>query len=258
VSQSVSNLLSNAAKYTPPGGRIDLTVNAEAAGLTIIVKDTGRGFEPAAISTMFEMFTRVAPPGEREAGLGIGLALVRQLITLHGGTVEASSTGVGQGSEFRIHLPGAVVVDKAGDPAPAPSAISAPGSSGGKVLVVDDNRDSADALALVLETQGYEVMVGYSGQEALELAQQARPAAMILDIGMPDVTGYEVARRLRQQPWGQHVLLVAMTGWGQAKDKELARAAGFDCHFTKPLDPGELQRQLTAFFGRHNLGRTVS
>ena len=113
--------------------------------------------------------------------------------------------------------------------------------------MVDDNRDSADALAMVLEADGYQVMVGYSGQQALDIARQARPDAVVLDIGMPDITGFEVARRIRQEPWGRDVLLVAMTGWGQAKDKERAKAAGFDRHFTKPLDPGELQRLLAAF-----------
>jgi len=251
ISQSVANLLSNAAKYSARAAEITLDVAAGAAGeLTVIVKDTGIGFEKSDVPAMFQMFSRVATEGERETGLGIGLALVRQLIALHGGTVEASSPGRGQGSEFTIRLPGAVVIKESGKPALTPSMSSISAEAGGKILVVDDNRDSADALSLVLASDGYEVIVGYSGREALQLARQAHPAAIILDIGMADLTGYEVARRLRLEPWGQGALLVAMTGWGQARDKELARQAGFDRHFTKPLDTDELERELAAFFGR--------
>jgi signal transduction histidine kinase/CheY-like chemotaxis protein len=251
VSQAVANLLSNAAKYTPPGGHIGLSAFADAAGLTIIVSDTGMGFECADIPAMFEMFTRVAPAGEREEGLGIGLALVKHLITLHGGTVDAISAGAGHGSEFTIHIPGVVITDRADNSALTPGTLPA-AAPGGKVLVVDDNRDSADTLALVLESDGYDVTVSYSGQQGLQLAQNGRPDAVILDIGIPDLTGYEVARRLRLEAWGREVFLIAMTGWGQVKDKELARQAGFDRHFTKPLDPGELQRELAAFFARRD------
>jgi DNA-binding response OmpR family regulator len=140
-----------------------------------------------------------------------------------------------------------VALTTAGNPVPAP-AEPAPRAGGDRVLVVDDNRDSADALAMVLQLEGFEVTVGYSGEEALRLAQQVQPRAVILDIGMPDLSGYEVARRLRAQPWGRDAFLLAMTGWGQAEDKQRARDAGFDRHLTKPLDPGELQRQLVAFF----------
>jgi signal transduction histidine kinase/CheY-like chemotaxis protein len=248
ISQAVANLLSNAAKYTPPGGHIELTVRAESAGLTIIVTDTGIGFEPSALADMFEIFTRGAPSSETEPGLGLGLALVRQLVTLHGGTVEAQSTGIGKGSEFKIHIPDAVVMNIESNLVPVSIASASRTPPHGKVVVVDDNRDSADALGLVLEMQGYEVMVGYSGHDALRLAQHLKPEAVILDIGMPDLTGYEVARRLRGEHWGREIFLVAMTGWGQARDKEFAREAGFDQHFTKPLDPDDLNRQLAAFF----------
>lgn len=250
-SQSVANLLSNAAKYTAPGGEISLSVVLTADGLTLSVKDTGVGFEPGDVAAMFEMFSRVARSGEPETGLGIGLALVKHLITLHGGTVLASSAGVGQGSEFTINLPATVVINKAGKEAMIPAmGSSVPAATGSTVLVVDDNRDSADALAFLLKADGYEVLVGYSGHDALELAVRSHPAAIILDIGMPDMTGYEVARRLRQQPWGRDALLVAMTGWGQAKDKQLAKEAGFNRHFTKPLDSDELELELAAFFRR--------
>ncbi len=255
ISQAVANLLTNAAKYTNPGGHISLAVNTDAQGIAIAVKDTGIGFEPSAVGEMFEMFAQVSeakPTSDR--GLGIGLALVRAFIALHGGTVEATSGGADQGSEFRIRIPGSIVIGKRAGVALNPTDIAVSNGARCKVLVVDDNRDSADALALVLEADGYQVMVGYSGQQALDIARQARPDAVILDIGMPDITGFEVARRIRQEPWGRDALLVAMTGWGQAKDKERAKAAGFDRHFTKPLDPGELQRLLAAFVEKRGLG----
>jgi signal transduction histidine kinase/CheY-like chemotaxis protein len=247
VSQAIANLLSNAAKYTNPGGHICLTVHAEPTGLTITVADTGIGFEPAAVHDMFEMFTQVTSTEPRERGLGIGLALVKGLVALHGGRVQAHSAGVGQGSEFTIYLPGAVVIGQLAKTALIPRDIPIARSAGCKVLVVDDNRDSADALALVLESDGYAVTTGYSGADALALARQEQPDAVILDIGLPDFTGYEVARHLRREAWGKDALIVAMTGWGQVEDKERAFTAGFDRHFTKPLDPGELQRLLAGF-----------
>ena len=248
ISQAVANLLTNAAKYTNPGGHISLVVTTDTQGISITVKDTGIGFAPSAVGEMFEMFAQVSEgKHSSDRGLGIGLALVRAFIALHGGTVEATSGGTDQGSEFRIRIPGSIVIGKRAGVALNPSDIPVSNGARCKVLVVDDNRDSADALALVLEADGYQVMVGYSGQQALDIARQARPDAVVLDIGMPDITGFEVARRIRQEPWGRDVLLVAMTGWGQAKDKERAKAAGFDRHFTKPLDPGELQRLLAAF-----------
>jgi signal transduction histidine kinase len=248
ISQAVANLLTNAAKYTNPGGHISLLVETDGPALAITVKDTGIGFEPSAAGEMFEMFAQVSrSKATSERGLGIGLALVRAFVALHGGTVEATSGGSDQGSEFRIRIPGSIVTGKQADVALNPSDLPASEGARCRVLVVDDNRDSADALALVLAADGYRVLVGYSGQQALDIAQQSQPDAIILDIGMPDMTGYEVARRIRQQPWGRDALLVAMTGWGQAKDKERAKAAGFDRHFTKPLDPGELQKLLEAF-----------
>ena len=247
VSQAIANLLTNAAKYTKPGGQISLSIDAGPAGLAITIKDNGIGFEPAAVPDMFEMFTQVTSPEQREHGLGIGLALVKGLIALHGGTVEARSAGVGRGSEFTIDLPSSTVIGLQAGSALSPADIPVMNGARCKVLVVDDNRDSADALALLLESDGYVVITGYSGTDALRLASQHHPDAVILDIGMSDLTGYEVARRLRQEAWGRDVMLVAMTGWGQVQDKERSTAAGFDRHFTKPLDPGELQRLLAQF-----------
>jgi signal transduction histidine kinase/ActR/RegA family two-component response regulator len=250
LSQAIANLLSNAAKYTPPGGRISLTVHTEGDALIVTVADSGIGFQRSSIPAMFEMFTRITPELERgESGLGIGLALVKHLVALHGGTVEVNSDGEGRGSEFTLRVPGAVPAG--GGPAAATATLAqdsrvAPASIA-KVLVIDDNRDSADALTLVLQEDGHQVTVGYSGSEAMELAGRVHPDAVFLDIGMPDISGYDVARRLRREPWGRGILLVAMTGWGQPKDKELAQSAGFDRHFTKPIDPTELQTLLAAF-----------
>ena len=247
VSQALANLLTNAAKYTDPGGRITLAVHLKPTTLTMIVSDTGIGFEKAALPQMFEMFAQVGAAEHRtERGLGIGLALVKSLIHLHGGTVEATSAGLGYGSDFLIHLPSSVIV---ANPAKAtvdvPSTV--PSLTRGRVLVTDDNRDSADSLALILELEGYDVAVTYSGHQSIERGRLESPDAVILDIGMADMTGYEVARRIRQEEWGRHVFLIAMTGWGQEEDRERAKAAGFDRHLIKPLDSGELQRLIATF-----------
>ncbi len=194
------------------------------------------------------MFAQVDSVIDRaEGGLGIGLALVKGLLALHGGTVEATSEGIDRGSEFVLHLPASTIVPpnrrKPVEHA-APAAVAGPR---GKILVVDDNRDAADSLAQVLGVFGHEVLVGHSSRDALDLGVRERPDAIILDIGMPDVTGYEAARRIRREAWGRNVFLLAVTGWGQADDKENARAAGFDRHLTKPVDPDQVERLLTDF-----------
>ncbi len=249
LSQSLSNLLTNAAKYTDPRGRIALTVMRHADEITMSVKDNGIGFEPEALRGMFEMFAQVDSAIDRaEGGLGIGLALVRGLIALHGGAVEGFSAGPGFGSEFIIHLPASAVVPTSLEPgdavSPSPSAREARDL---KVLVADDNRDAADSLAMVLEISRYQVLVAHTGEQALRIARQTLPHAVILDIGMPDITGYEVAREIRREPWGGEVLLLAITGWGQREDKERASAAGFDHHLTKPVDADQVEKLLRGF-----------
>ncbi len=249
LSQSLSNLLTNAAKYTDPRGRIALTVNLHADEITLSVKDNGIGFEPEALHGMFEMFAQVDSAIDRaEGGLGIGLALVKGLIALHGGTVEGFSAGLGFGSEFIIHLPASALVSTPLEPGDAVSAsTSAREPRQLKVLVADDNRDAADSLAMVLEMSRYQVMVAHTGEQALRIARQTLPHAMILDIGMPDITGYDVAREIRREPWGGDVLLLAITGWGQREDKERASAAGFDHHLTKPVDADQVEKLLRGF-----------
>lgn len=245
MSQALSNLLTNAAKYTDAGGSIKVTASVEPDGLVITVKDTGIGLGTSVIPHLFEMFSQVDSAIDRaEGGLGIGLALVKGLLALHGGTVEATSEGVGRGSEFSIRLPlSTIVPGRTAEPG-GKSVVTVGANPRGRILVVDDNRDAADSLALVLNMFGHQVFVGHSGREALELAARERPDAIILDIGMPDMTGYEAARRIRREAWGRNVYLLAITGWGQADDKEKARASGFDWHLTKPVDPDQVEQLM--------------
>jgi signal transduction histidine kinase/ActR/RegA family two-component response regulator len=245
LSQALSNLLTNAAKYTDENGDVTLRVELSATEITFSVKDTGIGLEPQTIPRLFELFSQLdAAINRAEGGLGIGLALVKGLVELHGGSVEAVSAGVGLGSEFVIHLPRALVNFDEGSPSPALDRPAKSAASQCKVLMADDNRDAVDSMAMVLEIAGYEVCVAYNGKRALELAQQHRPDVVILDIGMPDMTGHEVATAIRQTPWGRAVHLIAITGWGQSDDIEKARDAGFDLHLTKPVDIDRLEDVL--------------
>jgi signal transduction histidine kinase/ActR/RegA family two-component response regulator len=247
LSQALSNLLTNAAKYTDAQGHIRLTAYQDEQGLAIRVTDNGIGIESAVIKGLFEMFSQIDSAIDRaEGGLGIGLALVKGLVALHGGSVQATSPGLGQGSEFTIRLPRSVVVERRAASSTKPSAVAVLAGPRGKVVVADDNRDAADSLKLLLELSGYDTFVAYNGQQALDFGARERPSAFILDVGMPDMTGYEVARRIRQQAWGRSALLVAVTGWGQDDDKERAKAAGFDHHFTKPVNPEAVEQVLMA------------
>jgi PAS domain S-box-containing protein len=239
LAQVLANLLNNAAKYTPPGGEIRLAAAREGDRVAIDVADSGIGFAPEAAAELFEPFTQRAGPQHAAGGLGIGLALVRGIVQLHGGTVSAHSEGDGHGSRFVVRLPLA-----------APSSASSLGnaqeqaaSPGIRVLVVDDNRDAADSLARLLAIFGHEVRVAYDGAAAVSLAGDFRPRAVVLDIGMPLVDGYQAARRVREI-LGAQVLLVAATGWGQETDRRRAAQAGFDHHLTKPVDPAALDDLL--------------
>jgi PAS domain S-box-containing protein len=239
--QILSNLLSNATRYTPAGGHIDVHVaTLDARTVEILVRDDGLGIPPGKLTEIFDLFARVDQSLERQGGLGIGLTLVRQLVELHGGTIEARSQGIGHGSEFVVRLP---VV------APTPRAAASPESRPEvpplRILIADDNVDAVDSLALLLRMGGHEVHAVYDGEAALAAAAKLRPQVALLDIGMPGATGYEVARRIRQQPWGRRMLLVALTGWGQDADKRSAEQAGFDAHLVKPV-PLEAVEQLLA------------
>ncbi|MCU0760622.1 MAG: PAS domain-containing protein [Steroidobacteraceae bacterium] len=246
LAQVISNLLTNAAKYTDAGGRIALTAQLAPPNLRIAVRDSGIGIAPAALHSIFEMFSQVADTLHRsEGGLGIGLALVKGLVDLHGGSIEARSDGPGRGSEFIVHLPLPIGSRGAGDEPDARLAAAAP-RSGRRVLVADDNRDAADSLGLILGMSGHEVRVAHGGREALAAAATFDPEVVLLDIGMPDMNGYDVARALRAAPGGGQLQLIALTGWGHPDDKRRAAEAGFDRHLTKPVDPAELEALLRA------------
>lgn len=237
LAQILSNLLINAAKYSKPGSHIEVLATHQRDKLSISVKDDGVGLAPESISSIFEMFSQIdVADGRSEGGLGIGLALVKGLAELHGGTVEARSAGLGHGSEFIVRLP--VSAHQFSSPQLTDQAPESPERR--RVLIADDNRDAAESLALLLELAGHEVRVAHLGHTALSLAQTFRPDVALLDIGMPDLSGYDVARALRQESWATDLQLIALTGWGQDDDRRRALEAGFDHHLTKPIDPDRL------------------
>lgn len=246
ASQILSNLLVNAARYTEPGGKIELAATSSGHDLVVLVKDNGIGMEAQDVEGVFEMFSQGRHPSPASgAGLGIGLALSKALAELHGGFLSARSAGPGQGSSFELRLPGAV--RQGHSPQADPQAEAARRM---RVLVVDDNRDAADTLAVFLEMDGHDTRVAYGGMQALKIAFDFRPDGAIVDIGMPDMTGYEVARAFRREVWGRNVMLAALTGWGQVADKQLAIEAGFDTHLTKPADTAELRALLASWAKR--------
>jgi PAS domain S-box-containing protein len=234
LSQVFSNLLSNAAKYTPRGGRVRLTASADNEGVRVVVADNGIGIRPEDLPRVFDMFVQIDRMEKREyAGLGIGLALVKSLVQMHGGTVSAHSAGPSQGSEFVVRLPG--VLQAGASRAPNTGAQSS-ATTARRVLVVDDNEDAAELLSLAVKSLGNEVGVAHDGLEALELASVFRPEIILMDMGMPRMDGYEAARRIREQSWARGITLVAVTGWGQAEDRRKTREAGFDHHLVKPAE----------------------
>ncbi len=244
LSQVIGNLLTNAAKYSASGTNIRLGAASEGDRAVVRVADTGIGIAPEMLPRVFEMFSQDKSVKERaEGGLGIGLALVKGLVELHGGAVGVRSEGEGRGSEFIVTLPlGKTFVEAAGKRAPATQAAAARRQ---RVLVADDNADAAESLAMLLDLEGHETRTAFGGEEALALAKEFRPTLAVLDIGMPQMNGYELARRIRAEPWGSAVTLVALTGFGQAEDKQQARAAGFDHHMTKPIEPDAVAKLLS-------------
>jgi signal transduction histidine kinase len=243
LAQVVANLLNNAARYTEPGGRVWLSAAREGGLVVIRVRDTGVGIARDMLPRVFDLFTQVEVPSKNaQGGLGIGLTLVRQVVQLHGGTVEALSDGPGRGSEFVVRL--AALAAPRGSPEEA-AAIPAGAPGGRRVLVVDDNRDGADSLAVLLCLAGHKTRAAYNALDGLRAAREWRPDVVLLDIGLPDLTGHEVARRLRQELGLESVLLVALTGYGQDADRQRSRAAGIDHHLVKPVDLDQLQALLT-------------
>jgi CheY-like chemotaxis protein/two-component sensor histidine kinase len=246
LAQVFSNLLNNAAKYTEQGGRIWLTAELKGSEVIVAVKDSGIGIAAEMLPRIFEIFSQAKPALARsQGGLGIGLSLVRGLVELHGGSVEARSEGSGRGSEFIVRLPIAArtpIQERARS-----SDTSLPKDvSKCRILIADDNRDGADSLAMLLNLMGHEVSTAYGGEQAIAAAETLRPEVVLLDIAMPRVNGYEVCRFIREQPWGRGVFLIAMTGWGQEEERRHTEEAGFNYHIVKPVDPAALMAVLAS------------
>jgi PAS domain S-box-containing protein len=242
LAQVFWNLLNNSAKYTDPRGRIELIARTEGDELVVGVRDNGIGIPPESLSGLFTMFSQVDHSLVRaQGGLGIGLALVKGLVEMHGGRVEARSGGIGRGSEFIVRLP--VAREDSVDGAPRIER-DAPSSSRLRILIVDDNRDGAASLGMMLSLQGHDSRTAHDGLEALRLAAAFRPELILLDIGLPNLNGYDVCRRIRQEPWGREIYIVAVTGWGQEDDRRRSEEAGFDQHIVKPVDSTGLERLL--------------
>jgi signal transduction histidine kinase len=247
LSQVVSNLLNNAAKYTNDGGRIVLTLEEKEGEIRIRVRDTGVGLAAEMQTRIFEPFSQVDGSLERSrGGLGIGLALVKRLVHMHGGTVEVHSAGLDQGSEFIVCIPSAVRTAGVREIRQASGAVPATGAPQDlRILIVDDNRDSANSLAMLLRLQGYETLTAYDGKSALRVVEDTHPHVVLQDLGMPGMSGYEVARRLSEEPSTRTTVLFALSGYGTAEDKQRSREAGFRDHLVKPVDFDLLQRLLS-------------
>jgi len=245
LAQVLSNLLNNAAKYTPRGGQITLEATVQAEECCISVKDNGIGIPSNKLNVIFEMFTQLEYSKERMlTGLGVGLSIVKSLVQMHGGRIEVVSEGLNRGSDFRVYLP---YQSKAREL----RASSADGGVQGegkkyRILVVDDNLDAARMLSHLIKAFGNEVRMSPDGQDAVGVAATFQPDVILMDLGMPRMNGYEAARYIRQQPWGQQMYLVALTGWGQEVDRQRSKEAGFDHHLVKPADPGDVQRLLAS------------
>jgi PAS domain S-box-containing protein len=241
LAQVFSNLLNNAAKYTEKGGHIWLTAERQGSDAVVSVRDSGLGIPREMLGRVFELFTQVDRTLEKaQGGLGIGLTLVRRLAEMHGGSVEAKSEGAGQGSEFTVRLPALLAAPDGGEAAEEEIAPS----SRRRILVVDDNRDSAVSLGMMLQLMGNEVRTAHDGLEGVRAAEVFRPDVVLLDIGLPVLNGYEAARRIRGQPWGEGIVLIAVTGWGQEEDRRRSKEAGFNFHLVKPLEPAALEKLL--------------
>ncbi len=237
LAQAVANLLNNAGKYTPENGRIRLTVERQEKSLLLRVKDNGIGIAPEMLPRVFDLFAQAEQSRDRsEGGLGIGLTLVKSLVELHGGRIEAFSAGPGQGSEFVVHLP--LVPVQPDRPTLPP--VAEPIKKTRRILAVDDNTDAAESLALLLRLQGHEVRIAHDGLTALQEAEAFRPEVVLMDLDLPQMDGYEVARRLRSQEGLKHTFLVALTGFGRSTDRQRVQEAGFDAHLINPADPATL------------------
>jgi signal transduction histidine kinase/ActR/RegA family two-component response regulator len=244
LAQVFLNLLTNAAKYSERDGHISLTAERQGSDVVVSVRDTRVGIAADQLPRIFQMFTQVERSLEKaQGGLGIGLCLVKRLVEMHGGSIEAKSDGPGRGSEFVVRLPvvfgerGAKEASRPGEPAVAKSLL--------RILIVDDNRDGADSLGMMLRIMGNDTRTAYDGRDGLQVAGEYRPDVILLDIGLPMLNGYETCRRIRAQPWGNGIVVIAMTGWGQEEDRRRSHEAGFDHHLVKPVDPTALMQLLS-------------
>jgi CheY-like chemotaxis protein len=268
LAQVFSNLFDNAVKYSPPGGVVHVDVEERGSFLVVTVQDEGRGIRSEHLPHVFDLFYQADRSlGRPHEGLGIGLTLVKRIVELHGGAIEAESEGLGRGSRFSVRLP--LVRERADTSAPAvapaPPPMSTPplpdapeptaertpavpqpagtaGAGGWRFLIADDNQDSADSMAILLRMSGHDVQVAYDGEEAVRIAELFAPQIALLDIGMPRLNGHEVAQALRGRPGGRDVILIAATGWGQEEDRRRSLETGFDAHLVKPVDHEALLR----------------
>jgi CheY-like chemotaxis protein len=244
LAQALSNLLNNAAKYTWKGGKIMVNVTRDGSDAVIEVRDTGIGIAPDILPHIFDLFTQSDHSlAHSQGGLGIGLTLVRQLVGKHGGTVTATSGGLGQGSSFTVRLPTLPIESVAVDATPHEPTVPIPKF---RILVVDDYADAAESLMMLLQSEGHEVETADCGMTAIEKAQIFRPQIVLLDIGLPDMDGYKVAERLRALPETRDAILIALTGYGQTEDRHRSQSAGFNHHLLKPLNFDQLKALLTA------------
>ena len=259
LTQVLANLVNNSCKYTDPGGKITLTARRDRDGVMIVVSDNGIGIPPSQLAHVFDMFMQIEPSAHRsQGGLGIGLTLARRLVQMHGGTIEASSPGRGLGSEFVVRLPtvSGRKDESHSQAATLESSCTKVPTSLRRVLVVDDNRDAAASLVMLLDTTGLETCVAHDGQQAIEAVKKHGPDVVLLDIGLPVLNGYEVCRRIRQLPGGSEIIVVALTGWGQERDRSESREAGFDGHLVKPVRHDSLMTLLNSLVQRASATRT--
>jgi CheY-like chemotaxis protein len=246
LAQVFGNLLNNSCKYTRPEGFVSVTAERLDGEVLVKVKDNGAGIPLEKLDSIFDMFMQVDRSSERsQGGLGIGLTLVKRLTEMHGGSIEAKSEGEGRGSEFIVRLP--VLIQPKAAAQPAPENLEA--APGRRILIVDDNRDSADSLAMLLEITGNQTYLAHDGEEAIEAIEQYRPEVVLLDIGLPKLTGHEVCRWVRGKSWGKDIVVIALTGWGQEDDRRKSEEAGFNGHLVKPVDYDKLLELLSTLTG---------
>jgi len=253
LAQVFGNLLNNSCKYTPPGGRIWIHAERQGGEAIVTVSDNGTGIPPDKIDSIFDMFTQVDRSLERsQGGLGIGLTLVKRLVEMHGGSVAAKSAGQGQGSEFVVRLP---ILAERSEAVQPPAAAAQPPLSSRRILIADDNKDAAESLSMLLQITGHETFMAHDGVEAIAAAEKHRPDVILLDIGMPRLNGLDVCHRIRKEPWGSGITIIALTGWGQEEDRRQSHEAGFDGHLVKPVDYNALLELLGSMNARAEAGR---